>query len=251
VWHVQTLKEFADLSTKLTNGAFFFTGLELFESLNSEQLSTLLKHPWKSRQKETDAGVDDIEIDDENGKRKGYIAMLGLPDKAQALVEETVQKHEQQAADKTNTPEAADIETLHCVTDSQKKAFETVSFFCKEMCALMNLDTNQLAQSPACNLNPDPFDTTNLPHTVEVLRLKLTSHLKGLIEENQRQDQNYAPSGAHIQLHEHTIRLKNIRGGMTCHGLLLELTRKESLLRRTLAEQVSKCVFVGVCVFWF
>ena len=62
-------------------------------------------------------------------------------------------------------------------------------------CALMNLDTNQLAQSPAGNLNPDPFDPTNLPHTVEVLRLKLTSHLKGLIEENQRQDQNYAPSG--------------------------------------------------------
>ena len=102
--------------------------LDLLQSLSAEQLFTLLKHPWKTRQKETDAGVDNIEIYHENGKGKGYIAMLGLKVKAQALVEETVQKQEQQAADKKNTQEAADInsETLHCVTDSQKKAFETV-----------------------------------------------------------------------------------------------------------------------------
>jgi hypothetical protein len=50
---------------------------------------------------------------------------------------------------------------------------------------------------------------------MEVLRLKLTSCLKDLVEEHQRQDPNYKPSGAHIQLNEHTFRLKNISGGMT------------------------------------
>ena len=236
---MQTFQEFAKLSTKLTDGAFLFTGLELFESLSAAQLSALLKHPWQIRQKKTDGQVDGIgnETEDDNERKNGYIAMLGLKAKAQALVEETVQKHEQQAADKTNTPEAADIssETLHCVTDSQKKAFETVSIFCKKMCALLNLDSNQLAEPPA-----DPFDASNLPHTMEILRLKVTSHLKGLIKMHRTQDPRYNNSGSHIQLHEHTILLQNIRGGMEWHGLMLELTRKARLLRRTLAEQVEE-----------
>jgi hypothetical protein len=234
VWDVQTFQEFAKLSTKLTDGAFLFTGLELFESLSAKQLSTLLKHPWQSREKESDAEVDEIE----------------------ALLEETIQKQEQQAAEKTKTRQAADIgrlptkketfvpksKTLHHVTESQKKSLETVSFFCKEICAKMNLDNNQLAENQADKLNHtfDPFDVTNLPHTMEVLRLKLTSCLKGLVEERQRQEPNYKPSGAHIQLHEHTFRLKNIRGGMTWYGLLLELSRNEKLLRQILSDQVRE-----------
>ena len=109
--------------------------------------------------------------------------------------------------------------------DLQDKAQGLVSIFCKEMCALMNLDTNQLAQSPAGNLNPDPFDPTNLPHTVEVLRLKITSHLKGLIEENQRQDQNYAPSGE-------------------MRACCVELWQN-----RCQDRNVCVCVCVGVCVW--
>ncbi len=241
------------MSAKLTDGAFLFTGLELFESLSSKQLSTLLKHPWQTREKELDAEVDEVEIQDEDGNRKGFITMLA-PDKAEALLEETTQKQEQQAAEKTKNRQAADIGRLptkketfvpkskrpHHVTESQKKSLETVSFFCKEMCVILNLDNNQLAENQADTLNHtfDPFDVTNLPHTMEVLRLKLTSCLKGLVEEHQRQDPNYKPSGAHIQLHEHTFRLKNIRGGMTWYGLMLELSRNEKLLRRTLSDQV-------------
>jgi len=255
VWDVQTFQEFAKQSTKLTDGAFLFTGLELFESLSSKQLSTLLKHPWLRREKELDAEVDEVEIQDEDGNRKGFITMLA-PDKAEALLEETTQKQEQRAAEKTKNRQAADIgrlptkketfvpksKTLHHVTESQKKSLETVSLFCKEMCVILNLDNNQLAENQADKVNHtfDPFEVTNLPHTIEVQRLKLTSYLKGLVEENQRQDPNYKPSGAHIQLHEHTFRLKNIMGGMTWYGLMLELSRNEKLLRRTLADQVCE-----------
>jgi hypothetical protein len=238
VWDVQTFQEFAKLSTKLTDGAFLFTGLELFESLSSKQLSTLLRHPWQGREKELDAEVDDPEIQDEDGNRNGFITMLA-PDKAVTLLEERIQKQEQQDAE-------IQSKTLHHVTESQKKSLETVSFFCKEMCVILNLGNNQLAENQADKQNHtfDPFDVTNLPHTMEVLRLKLTSYLKGLVEEHQRQDPNYKPSGAHIQLHEHTFRLKNIRGGMAWYGLMLELTRKEKLLRRILSDQVCKCVCV-------
>jgi hypothetical protein len=255
VWDVQTFQEFAKMSSKLTDGAFLFTGLELFESLSSKQLSTLLNHPWQTREKELDAEVDEVEIQDEDGNRKGFITMLA-PDKAEDLLEETIQKQEQQAAKTTKNRQAADIrrlsmdketfvpksKTLHHVTESQKKSLETVSFFCKEMCVILNLENNQLAENQADKVNHtfDPFDVTNLPHTMEVLRLKLTSYLKGLVEEHQRQDPNYKPSGAHIQLHEHTFRLKNIRGGMAWYGLMLELTRKEKVLRRILADQVCK-----------
>ena len=147
------------------------------------------------------------------------------PDKAETRLEETTQKQEQQDAEKTKT--------LHHVTESQKKSLDTVSSFCKEMRVILNLDNNQLAENQADDLNDtfDPFDVTNLPHTMEVLRLKLSSYLKGLVEEHQRQDPNYKPSGAHTQLHEHTFRLKNIRGGMTWYGLMLELARNEKLLR--------------------
>jgi hypothetical protein len=48
-----------------------FTGLELFESLSSKKLSTRLKHPWQSREKELDTEVDEVEIQDEDGNRKG------------------------------------------------------------------------------------------------------------------------------------------------------------------------------------
>ncbi len=163
--------------------------------------------------------------------------MLGLKDKAKSFIEETVEKQEQQAAEKTKTREAADISSmkLHRVTESQKKAFETVSIFCKEMCAILKLDINQLAETPA-----DPFDVTNLPHTMEILRLKVTYHLKDLIKMHPTQDPTYKNSGSHIQLHEHTILLQNIRGGMVWHGLMLELTRKARLLRRTFAEQVEE-----------
>ncbi len=252
---MQTFQEFSKLSTKLTDGAFLFTGLELFESLSAKQLSTLLQHPWQSREKDLDAEVDEIEIQDEDGNRKGFITMLA-PDKAEALLEEMTQKQEQQAAKKTKNRQAADIgrlsmkketfvpksKTLYHVTESQKKSFETVSLFCQEMCVILNLDNDQLAENQADKLNHtfDPFDVTNLPHTIEVQRLKLTSYLKGLVEENQRQDPNYKPSGAHIQLHEHTFRLKNIMGGMTWYGLMLELSRNEKLLRRTLADQVRE-----------
>jgi hypothetical protein len=234
-----TFQEFVELSTKLTDGAFFFTGLENFDSLSAEQLSGLLKHPWQSRQKETDAEVDGIvnETEDDNERKKGYIAMLGLKDKAKTFTQETIEKQEQQAAEKTKTREAADISSkkLHQVTESQKKVFETVSIFCKEMCAILDLDSNQLAEPPA-----DPFDATNLPHTMEILRLKVASHLKGLIKMHQTQDPKYKNSGSHIQLHEHTILLQNISSGMAWHGLMLELTRKTRLLRRTLAEQVEE-----------
>jgi hypothetical protein len=234
-----TFEEFAELSTKLTDGSFFFTGLENFDSLSAEQLSGLLAHPWQSRQKETDAEVDGIvnETEDENERQKGYIAMLGLKDKANTLIESTVEKQEQQAAEKTKTRGAADISSkkLHRVTESQKKAFETVSIFCKEMCTILDLDSNQLAETPA-----DPFDATYLLHTMEILRLKVASYLKGLIKVHQTQDPNYKHSGSHIQLHEHTILLQNIRGGLVWHGLMIELTRKARLLRQTLAEQVEE-----------
>jgi hypothetical protein len=197
VWDVQTFQEFSKLSTKLTDDAFLFTGLESFELLSSKQLSTLLRHPWQIREKEE------------------------------------TQKQEQQDTEKTK-------HTLHHVTESQKKSLDTVSSFCKEMRVVLNLDNNQLAEKQADDVNHifDPFDVTNLPHTIEVLRLKLTSYLKGLVEEHQRQDPNYKPSGAHIQLHEHTFRLKNITGGMTWYGLMVELSRNEKMLRRTLADQV-------------
>jgi hypothetical protein len=153
-------------------------------------------------------------------------------DKAETRPVATTQTQDHQDAEKTKT--------LHHVTESQKKSLETVSFFCKEMYVILNLDNNQLAENQADKLNHtfDPFDVTNLPHTMEVQRLKLTSCLKGLVEEHQRQAPNYKPSGAHIQLHEHTFRLKNIRGGMTWYGLMLELSRNEKLLRRTLSDQV-------------
>jgi hypothetical protein len=64
VWDLQTFQEFAKLSTKLTDGAFLFTGLELLESLSSKQLSTLLNHPWQSREKELETEVDEVEIQD-------------------------------------------------------------------------------------------------------------------------------------------------------------------------------------------
>jgi hypothetical protein len=209
VWDVQTFQEFAKLSTKLTHGAFLFTGLELFESLNSKQLSTLLRHSWKIKE------VHETEL---------------APHKAETRLEETSQ--EQQDAEKTKT--------LHHVTESQKKSLDTVSSFCKAMCVILKLDNNKLAENQAYDLRHtfDPFDVTNLPHTIELLRLKLTSYLKGLVEENQRQDPNYKPSGDHIQLHEHAFRLKNIRGGMTCYGLMVELSRNEKLLRQTLSDQV-------------
>jgi hypothetical protein len=212
---VQTFQEFAELSTKLTDGAFLFTGLELFESLSSKQLSTLLRHPWQIREKEET-----------------------LPSCCSCFcVEETTQRQEQQDAEKTKN-------TLHHVTKSQKESLDTVSSFCKVMREILNLDINQLAENQADDVNHtfDPYDVTNLPHTIEVLRLKLTSYLKDLVEENQRQDPNYKPSGAHIQLHEHTFRLMNIRDGMTWYSLMVELSRNEKLLRRTLADQVCMCM---------
>jgi hypothetical protein len=177
------------------------------------------------------------ETEDDNERKNGYLAMLGLQDKAKTFITDTVGQQEQQAAEKTKTREVADISSkkLHRVTESQRKAFETVSIFCKEMCAILNLDSNQLAEPPA-----DPFDATNLPHTMEILRLRVTSHLKGLIKMHQTQDPRYKNSGSHIQLHEHTILLHNISGGMVWHGLMIELTRKARLLRRTLAEQVEE-----------
>ncbi len=234
---VMTFQEFSKLSTKLTDGAFFFTGLENFDSLSAEQLSGLLEHSWQSRQKETDADVDAIETEDENGRSKEFIAMMGLKDKAKTFIEETVEKQEEQAKEKLKTREGADISSkkLHQVTESQKKAFKTVSDFCEKMVKLLELDKNQLAEPPA-----DPYDATNLPHTMEILRLKVTSYLKGLIKIHQTQDPKYKLSGSHIQLHEHTILLQNIRGGMVWHRLMLELTRKARLLRLTLAEQVEE-----------
>jgi hypothetical protein len=247
VWDVQTLQEFAKLSTKLTDGVFLFTGLELFESLSSKQLSTLLSHPWKICQQELDEEVDETEQQDEDGKFPSSTCCSVSLDKAETRLEETPDKAETRLEDVTQKQEHQDAEktqTLHHVTESQKKSFETVSSFCEEMCEILNLDKNQLAENQADNLNRtvDPFDVTNLPHTMEVLRLKLTSHLKGLVEENQRQDPNYKPSGAHIQLHEHTFRLKDIRDGMTWYGRLVELSRHEKLLRQTLADQVCVCV---------
>jgi hypothetical protein len=201
VWDLQTFQEFAKLSTKLTDGVFLFTGLELLESLSSKKLSTLFKHPWKSREKELEVEVDEVEIQDEQGNRKGFITMLA-PDKAETLLEEKTQKQEQRTVENTKNRQAADIgrlptkketfvpksKTLHQVTDSQKKSLETVSFFWKEMCVILNLDNSQPAENQADTLNHtfDPFDVTNLPYNMEVLSLKLTSCLKGLVEEHQR-----------------------------------------------------------------
>ena len=67
VWDVQTFQEFAKLSTKLTDGAFLFTGLELFESLSSKQLSTLLRHSWKIKEvHETELASDKAVEEDED-----------------------------------------------------------------------------------------------------------------------------------------------------------------------------------------
>jgi hypothetical protein len=43
------------------------------------------------------------ETEDDNGRKKGYFATLGLKDKAKSFIEETVEKQEQQAAEKTKT----------------------------------------------------------------------------------------------------------------------------------------------------
>jgi hypothetical protein len=80
--------------------------------------------------------------------------MFGLKDKAKTFIEETAEKNSK----KTKTQDISS-KKLHRVTDCQKKAFETVSIFCKEMCAILDFHSNQLAETPA-----DHFNATN-PHS--------------------------------------------------------------------------------------
>ena len=61
--------DFAELSTKLTDCPFFFTGTGLNLIRSAEHISGLLKHPWQSRQKETHGQVDDVQTADEDGKK--------------------------------------------------------------------------------------------------------------------------------------------------------------------------------------
>ena len=137
----------------------------------------------------------------------------------------------------------------------KKNEVQTVKDFCKNLTTLLETELEKfdlkacLQEKSLLAKDPDPFDLTNLPHTVEVLRTKLTVHLKCLVQANLSSQVPRRPDPkSHIQLDENLEVLRGIQHGESWDGLMLELTRKEKLLRDTLAHQVNHKSLQHVCV---
>ena len=202
------------MSEKIMDGAFLFTGLELFEALSAKQLSALLQHEWTQREYTREEAPDK------------YAQLKG------AAVREGASRF--RGAGPDENPGESTLN--HLRLPEKKEEVQTVKDFCKNLTILLETELEAF-DLKAClegkrllAKDPDPFDLTNLPHTMEVLRTKLTVHLKCLV---------------HIEV------LRKIQYGVSWDGLMLDLTRKDKLLRDALADQVNhkSCQHVCLCVY--
>lgn len=122
---------------------------------------------------------------------------------------------------------------LYNITLSQKTSLQTISTICRQTSTRLGLH------------NDTDFNDVNvLPAVVQDLRIELSSALRASIREHQLQDAGHEHVEGHIQLYEHTHRLVQIDGGAETYALILELERKEDLLKRVLMQQVITCVCV-------
>jgi hypothetical protein len=211
---VQSFEEFRKMSEKIMDGAFLFTGLELFEALSAKQLSALLQHEWTQREYTREEAPDK------------YAQLKG------AAVREGASRF--RGAGPDENPGESTLN--HLRLPEKKEEVQTVKDFCKNLTILLETELETfnlkacLEEKRLLAKDPDPFDLTNLPHTMEVLRTKLTVHLKCLV---------------HIEV------LRKIQYGVSWDGLMLDLTRKDKLLRDALADQVNhkSCQHVCLCVY--
>jgi hypothetical protein len=225
------------MSEKLMCGVFLFTGLELFQTLSAKQLSALLQHQWNQRE------YTEEEAPDKYAQFK------------EAAVQDAASRF-QRNIQGAGTEENPGDSTLNRLGLPEKKnEVQTVKDFCKNLTTLLETELEKfdlkacLQEKSLLAKDPDPFDLTNLPHTVEVLRTKLTVHLKCLVQANLSSQVPRRPDPkSHIQLDENLEVLRGIQHGESWDGLMLELTRKEKLLRDTLAHQVNHKSLQHVCV---
>jgi hypothetical protein len=233
---VQSFEEFRKMSEKIMDGAFLFTGLELFEALSAKQLSALLQHEWTQREYTREEAPDK------------YAQLKG------AAVREGASRF--RGAGPDENPGESTLN--HLRLPEKKEEVQTVKDFCKNLTILLETELEAfrlqacLEEKRILAKDADPFDLTNLPHTMEVLRTKLTVHLKCLVQANLSSQAHRRPDPkSHIQLDENVEVLRKIQYGVSWDGLMLDLTRKDKLLRDALADQVNhkSCQHVCLCVY--
>ena len=222
------------MSEKLMHGVFLFTGLELFQTLSAKQLSALFQHEWQQREY-TAEEAPDIKHDEANFREA-----------ATETGKEAVQKvlKPQRDAGMKKNPGDSTLERLKRLEVNEKETLKTVTEFCKNLTKLLEATVYEFT-----DLKPEPYDLTNLPHTMEVLRAKLTFHLRDLVAKKTKSASKVPDTKSHIQLDENLEVLRDkIQHGRSWDGLLLELTRKEKLLRDILAKEVNHKSLQHVCV---
>jgi len=241
------------MSEKLMYGVFLFTGLELFQTLSAKQLSALLQHQWNQREYKGDEAPNKLEH--AQFKEAAEQEAASRLEAAQGERDRETAERNQGAGTEENP---GDIPLNRLGLPEKKNEVQTVKDFCKNLTTLLETELDKfdlkacLQEKRLLANDPDPFSLTNLPHTVEVLRTKLTVHLRCLVQAKLSSKVPGRPDPkSHIQLDENLEVLRRIQHGESWDGLMVELTRKEKLLRDNLAVQVNHKSLEHVCLCVF